>query len=151
MSAAAHAGEIDGAATVFGPANQYLAQGAAQLEAGHIEEGVRLTIEGLRFASSSEDTAAAHSNACAGLARLKQWDDALVHCNAALDLDTSNWRIYNNRASIFVEKGLYELALRDLRAGLALAPHSATLLESMRVLEHNRRIIERHSRKAVLS
>ena len=73
-------------------------------EAGRIEEGVRLTLEGLKGAATTQENAAGHSNACAGHVLLKQWAEALNQCNAALEIDTSNWRIYNNRAAIYVEK-----------------------------------------------
>ncbi len=149
--AAATEQEQPGAATVFGPVNPLLARGAAELEAGHIEEGVRLTIEGLKYPSELRDIAAAHSNACAGYVMLKQWDNALDQCNAALELDTSNWRAYNNRASVYVERCQFALARRDLQAGLALAPQSPTLLESLRVLERNERILNRRTRRSVAS
>jgi tetratricopeptide (TPR) repeat protein len=140
-----------GSTTVVGKTNPLLSDGAVALEAGHIEEGLRLTLEGLKVAVTVQETAAGHSNACAGYVLLKHWEEALAQCNAALDLDTSNWRIYNNRASIYVEKGLYELAMRDLEAGLALAPGSATLHESVRILERNKRLVGSRGRKAIPS
>ena len=143
----AHAQDT-GASTVLGNSNPQLADGAAALQAGRIELGIRLTLEGLKLESDPLESAAGHSNVCAGYALLKQWDEALTECNAALELDTKNWRIYNNRAAIFVAKGLYELAQQDLEAGLALAPGSSVLHESLRVLEQNRRILLRH-KKAV--
>ncbi|MGH8139343.1 MAG: hypothetical protein ACREVV_14310 [Steroidobacteraceae bacterium] len=150
-TALACADERDGSRTVLGTSNTLLADGASALQAGRAEEGVRLTLEGLKVADNLSDSAAGHSNACAGYALLKQWDAALVQCNAALDLDRSNWRIYNNRAAIYVAKGLYELAMSDLNAGLRLAPRSATLLESVRIAEKNRRLTSRRGRKAVAS
>jgi tetratricopeptide (TPR) repeat protein len=140
-----------GSKTVIGQTNSLLADGAAALEAGRIEEGVRLTLEGLNVAVTAQENAAGHSNACAGYVLLKQWAEALAQCNAALALDTSNWRIYNNRASIYVEKGLYDLAMRDLEAGLALSPGAATLHESVRILQRNKRLVGRQARKVVPS
>lgn len=140
-----------GSKTVVGPDNPLLAAGATALEAGRIEEGVQLTLEGLKIASSAQQNAAGHSNACAGYVLLKRWAEALAQCNASLELDKSNWRTYNNRASIYVEQGLYELALHDLQAGLALAPGAATLHESMRILQRNRRMLGRQARRSVAS
>jgi tetratricopeptide (TPR) repeat protein len=139
-----------GSRTVIGP-NSLLADGAAALEAGRIEEGVRLTLEGLKVAVTVRENAAGHSNACAGYVLLRQWAEALAQCNAALELDTSNWRTYNNRAAIYVEQGLYDLAMRDLEAGLALAPGAPTLHESVRILERNKRLVGRQARKVVPS
>jgi tetratricopeptide (TPR) repeat protein len=143
--------EHAGSKTVIGQTNSLLADGAAALEAGRIEEGVRLTLEGLKVAVTARENAAGHSNACAGYVLLKHWAEALAQCNAALQLDTSNWRTYNNRASIYVEKGLYDLAMHDLEAGLALAPGAATLHESVRILQRNKRLVGRQARKVVPS
>jgi tetratricopeptide (TPR) repeat protein len=140
-----------GSKTVVGQANTSLADGAAALEAGRVEEGLRLTLEGLKVAVTAQENAAGHSNACAGYVLLKLWTEALAQCNAALEFDTSNWRIYNNRAAIYVEKGLFELAMRDLEAGLALAPGAPTLRESLRILERNKGLVGRHAKKTVPS
>jgi tetratricopeptide (TPR) repeat protein len=136
---------------IGGDANALLADGAAALQAGRIEEGVRLTLEGLKGAATAQENAAGHSNACAGYILLKQWAEALVQCNAALALDTSNWRTYNNRAAIYIQQGLYDLGLQDLHTGLALAPEAATLHESLRILERNKRISGRRVRRIVPS
>ena len=71
-------------------------------EAGRFEEGVRLTLAGLEQPTAPRDQAAGHSNVCAGYAALKRWNEALEHCNRALELDRNNWRTYNNRAAVFV-------------------------------------------------
>jgi tetratricopeptide (TPR) repeat protein len=151
ISGATSSVEKMGSKTVVGPDNPLLAAGATALEAGRVEEGVQLTLEGLKVASSAQQNAAGHSNACAGYVLLKRWAEALAQCNASLELDKSNWRTYNNRASIYVEQGLYDLALRDLEAGLALAPGAATLHESMRILQRNRRLLGRQARRSVAS
>jgi tetratricopeptide (TPR) repeat protein len=151
MSFPAWSVDYIGSKTVIGPTDSLLADGAAALEAGRIEEGVQLTLEGLKAALTVQENAAGHSNACAGYVLLKQWPEALAQCNAALELDKSNWRTYNNRAAIYVEKGLYDLAMNDLEAGLALAPGAATLRESVRILQRNRHLQGRQARKVVPS
>ncbi len=138
-------------ATIIGSTNVLLADGATALEAGRVEEGLRLTLAGLQEPALSRDTAAGHANACAGFVMLKQWEDALAHCNQAIGLDSSNWRAFNNRAAIYVAKGLYDLAIHDIEVGLALAPHSPTLLESMRVAQRNKRITEGRGHRSVPS
>ena len=124
-----------------------LDEGVAALEAGRTEEGIRLTLEGLKGAVGPQESAYGHSNACAGYVRLKQWAEALAQCNAALALDTSNWRTYNNRAAIYIAQGLYDLGMRDLEAGLALAPGTPTLHESLRILLRNKTLAGREARK----
>ena len=136
-------------ATIVGPANPQLADGASALDAGRIEEGIRLTLEGLKFPTETRDKAAGYSNLCAGYAMLKQWDEALQHCNTSLALDPNNWRSYNNRAAVYVGKGQYDRAMADLRTGLEIAPNSNTLLESLRIVQENRRLLNARSRSAV--
>lgn len=142
VSAVVCAGElpVSQSATILGPRNPQLAAGATALDEGRIEEGIRLTLAGLEMPAEPRDRAAGHSNLCAGYALLKQWDEALEQCNAALAIDRSNWRTFNNRAAVYVGKGLYDLALADLRAGLELSPNSRTLLESLRIVQQNKRL-----------
>jgi tetratricopeptide (TPR) repeat protein len=145
------AAAADHSATILGGANEQLSNGASALEAGRIEEGLRLTLEGLSEAAAPRDIAAGHANACAAYVLLKQWDEALSHCNQAISLDGSNWRAFNNRAAIFSARGLYDLALRDIQSGLELSPDSPTLHETLRVTQRNKRIMEDLGRHSVPS
>jgi tetratricopeptide (TPR) repeat protein len=138
-------------ATTIGPQNPALADGATALDAGRVEDGIRLTLDGLKAPTDASDKAAGYANLCAGYAMLKQWDEALGHCNTSLSINSRNWRAYNNRAAIYVAKGQYELALADLRAGLDIAPESRTLLESLRITEQNQRLYGARSRSSVRS
>lgn len=135
--------------TILGPGNPQLAAGATELERGNIQEGIRLTLEGLRVPSDNREKAAGHSNLCAGYALLKRWDEALKHCNAALAIDNANWRTFNNRAAVMVGKGDYDLAITDIRTGLEIAPNSSTLLTSLRIIQQNKRLAGARSRSAV--
>jgi tetratricopeptide (TPR) repeat protein len=148
---AVHAVDPAQSATTIGPTNPALADGATALDAGRIEDGIRLTLDGLRAPADPIDKAAGYSNLCAGYAMLKQWDEALVHCNTSLTLNKNNWRTFNNRAAIYVAKGQYELALADLRAGLDISPNSRTLLESLRIVQQNKRLYGARSRSSVRS
>jgi tetratricopeptide (TPR) repeat protein len=130
-------------ATVIGAPNPLLAAGTDALEMGHYEEGVRLTLAGLEQPTSPRDLAAGHSNVCAGFAALKRWEQALEHCNKALELDHGNWRTYNNRAAVFVGLKQYELAMTDVNAGLELAPQSGTLQKSREVVIEHRNAANR--------
>ena len=148
--AATRSADDANSSTVIG-ANSLLSDGATALEAGRTEEGLRLTLAGLSEPGSPRDIAAGHANACAALVVLRDWDDALQHCNQSIQMDRGNWRAFNNRAAVYVAKGLYDLAIRDIEAGLALAPHSPILLESMRVTRRNKRIIESRAHRSVPS
>ncbi len=139
----AHAEQFEGSKITIGGSNSLLSQGAAALKEGRAEEGIRLTLEGLKNGATLQDRAAGHTNACAGYRMLKRWTEALAQCNAALALGMSNWQAYNNRAGIYIAQGLFELGLQDLRAALALAPNEQLLHESMRILERNRLLSSR--------
>jgi tetratricopeptide (TPR) repeat protein len=134
--------------TVIGQTNTLLTAGTDALEMKHYEEGVRLTLAGLEQPASERDQAAGHSNVCAGYAALKRWEEALVHCNRALELDRTNWRTYNNRAAVFVGLKQYDLAMTDVNAGLELAPQSGTLQQSRDVvIQHRNAAIRERWRK----
>jgi hypothetical protein len=66
----APAADYTGSKTVIGRTNTLLAEGARALEAGHFEEGVRLTLDGLKAAIDAHENAIGHSNACAGYVRI---------------------------------------------------------------------------------
>jgi tetratricopeptide (TPR) repeat protein len=136
---AAFADDIGQSRTVIGGGNPLLADGASALEQGRVDDGIRLTLEGLTQPNTMQDTAAGHANICAGYAILKRWDEALTHCNKSIDLDSGNWRAFNNRSAIFVAKGLYDQAIADVLTGLKIAPQSSTLKKSLQVAyEHKR-------------
>jgi tetratricopeptide (TPR) repeat protein len=113
--------------TVIGPSNADLADGAKELLAGNAEKGVRLSLQGMKYALSKDDKLAGLSNLCAGYFMLNDIDEALTFCNRALELDDSHWRALSNRALIYVELKRYDEAELDLQKGLEIAPGSRTL------------------------
>jgi len=147
--ALALAGQQPDSRTVLGPSNVLLQDGSNALEQGRVEEGVRLTLEGLKYPSSLRDTAAGRANLCAGYALLQRWDEALAQCNLSLSLDPANWRAYNNRAAVFSARGLYDQAISDVQAGLKLAPGSPMLRHALQIIQHNRSVSLRHRRRGV--
>jgi tetratricopeptide (TPR) repeat protein len=134
-------------ATTLGNDNESLAAGADALAAGRHEDGIRLTLAGLEHPNNPGDEAAARSNLCAGFAALRRWPEALPHCNRSLELDRRNWHGFNNRAAVFVGLGLYELAVADVNAGLALDPDSQTLRRSLEIVHEHRKAALRDRRK----
>ena len=136
-------------ATVLGPTNPQLAEGASALTEGRTEEGIRLTLEGLKLPTDPRNKAAGYANLCAGYAMLRMWDEALQHCNTAIELNRNNWRSFNNRAAVHAGKGEYDLAVDDIRAGLDIAPNSRTLNESLRIIQQNKRLVGTRSRSSV--
>jgi tetratricopeptide (TPR) repeat protein len=150
LTLAASAGAVEDAAqsvTVLGAPNQRLADGSAALEMGRFEEGIRLSLAGLKVSNTRRDEAAGHSNVCAGYAALKRWHEALPHCNRSLELDRENWRAFNNRAAVYVGLKLYDFAMTDVNAGLELAPKSRILHKSLEVVKEHREAAQRDRRR----
>src|ERR1700692_1218230 len=130
--------------TILGGGNTLLAEGSLALQTGRITDGIRLTQEGLKTEAEQREAAASHSNLGGGYALLREWAQALEHCNAAIELDPTNWQPLNNRAAVHAGLGQYELALSDVRAGLELAPRSSVLQKSLAVVQHNQKVINKH-------
>jgi tetratricopeptide (TPR) repeat protein len=130
---------------VLGGGNSLLAEGSVALQDGRIADGIHLTQAGLKDAADPHEAAIGHSNLCAGYALLHEWELALQECDTAITLDHTNWQSFNNRAAAHAGLGQYDLALADVRAGLALEPRSSTLLKSLAVVEHNQKVINKRS------
>lgn len=133
VAAAVSAAEPD-STTVIG-VNEDLSAGARALQMKDYEEGVRLTIEGLKFENSRRNRASGLSNLCAGYTALQQYADAITSCNEAIDINNNNWHAYNNRALAYLGQGDIEAAKRDLEAGRRLNPDSRKLLEVAEMIE----------------
>ena len=112
---------------VIGQSNPQLADGAQALLRGDAEEGVRLTLRGLRVAQGDREHEAGLSNLCAGYILLAQYQSALLYCDMLLARNDKNWRAYNNRAVIYIKTNQYDMAERDLARGEALRPGAHTL------------------------
>ena len=117
----------DGPTTVLGPRNPDLQDGAQQLLAGRAEEGVELTLRGLKVAQGAREEEAALSNLCAGYIMLENFDEALKYCELLLARNEKSWRGYNTRAVIYINMKQYEKAHRDLVRGEELNPGARTL------------------------
>ena len=115
------------ATTVVGPRNQPLYDGAQAIQAGDVETGVRLTLEGLSLAQDRREEEAALTNLCTGYLRLRQYDAALKYCNMLIQRNENAWRGYNSRAMIYLEQEAYEKADEDLKRAEAINPGAQTL------------------------
>ncbi len=118
----------NGASTIVG-VNPRLSEGAYALEFGNYNEGVRLTLEGLRASVRPSDRVGALSNLCAGYVGLQDYEAALRYCNRALRMDEKNWHAYNNRSLAYLGLGDTAAAQRDLERGLEINPGARTLKE----------------------
>ena len=123
------AGHAEDAATTIIGVNPRLSEGAYALEFGNYNEGVRLTLEGLRTSVRPDDRVGALSNLCAGYVGLQDYEAALRYCNRALRMDEKNWHAYNNRSLAYLGLGNTAAAQRDLERGLEINPQARTLKE----------------------
>lgn len=113
--------------TVIGPRNIDLQDGANALLAGDAEEGIRLTLQGLRQANNVRDRHTGWSNLCAGYVMQNQLETGLEYCDKVIAETGGHWRAYSNRALIYVKLRRYDEAERDLLAAEAIAPESRTI------------------------
>jgi len=138
ISSLVHASDLD--RTVLGVSPQ-LADGATALSSGNYDEGIRLTKLGLDRQPKPSQRSGALSNLCAGFDGTAQYERAIVHCTAALKIDSRNWHAYNNRAIAHLGLGQLEAAQLDITRAVALNPDSKKLQRTQRVVE--RRLDER--------
>ena len=120
--------------TVLGN-NEYLAAGSRALMLGEYEEGVRLSLLGLRAETRRIHRARALSNLCAGYAGAREYPHALEACNAAIELNSGNWRAYNNRSLALIGLGRFADARRDLEKALSIRPESPKLAQTSAWIE----------------
>lgn len=116
-----------GPVQTIGQRNPPLYDGAQALLAGHDEQGIKLTLEGLKIAQGAREEEAALSNLCAGYIRVRQLDTAMKYCNMLLARNPNHWRGYNNRAVIYLELKEYEKADQDLKRAESINPGARTI------------------------
>jgi tetratricopeptide (TPR) repeat protein len=113
--------------TILGPTNPDLYYGAEALLAGDGEEGVRLTLLGVKHAANSRDRITGLSNLCAGFIMLEQYEIGLSYCDQVLAENDKHWRSYSNRALAYLKLGRLEETEADLQKAEAIAPNARTV------------------------
>jgi tetratricopeptide (TPR) repeat protein len=131
--------------TVIGP-NVMLADGAEALMRGDWARGVQLTQMGLTFAISQQDRASGLANLCAGFAALKQYQRALEHCDKSIELESDNWRTWQNRAAANLGLGKVEDSLRDIQRGLQINPDSDSLQKTLAIARDQEKLQQERMR-----
>ena len=134
-------GQSSASQSVFG-ADPNLSDGALALRLGNFEEGIRLTLEGLRSpagtAHSIRTRSSAHNNLCAGYVMGGKFQEALEHCNEALRLKPNNWHAYSNRAVLHTLTGSLSKAAEDIEQGKRINPDAKRLREAEEFLNARR-------------
>ena len=105
---------------VIGYVNPDLANGARALLGGRNEEGIRLTLKGLKAANGKKEEEIALSNLCAGYTNLGDYESALKYCDLLLQRNDRLWRAYNSKALIYIRTTQYEKAEQELIKGEAI-------------------------------
>lgn len=121
--------------TVLGPENPDLTEGAMQLRLGDPETGIKLTQRGLLQANTKKQKYTAYSNLCAGYILVEKMEKAIDYCDRALQLNERNHHAYSNRALARFYLEDYELAQKDVKAGVAIAPYSRSLKRVGQMIE----------------
>ena len=116
--------------TIIGAGNEFLSAGSFAIRMGQYEEGIRLTHLGLtRYQPNRDDRASALSNLCAAHGAKGEPDVAIPFCDESLDIDSRNWRAYNNRAYAYFLKGMLSEATFDLDTAAAMNPNSKQVIQ----------------------
>ena len=111
----------------IGSANPDLSDGARALLGGRNEEGIRLTLLGLKAANGKKEEEIALSNLCAGYTNLGDYESALRYCDILLQRNDKLWRAYNSKALIYIYTKQYEKAEQELIKGEALNPGARSM------------------------
>ncbi len=112
---------------VIGSMNPDLSEGARALLGGRNEEGIRLTLLGLKSANGKKEEEIALSNLCAGYTNLGDYQSALKYCDILLQRNDKIWRAYNSKALIYIYTKQYEKAEQELIKGEALNPDARSM------------------------
>ena len=123
----------EGDVTIGPTKNAKLQDGAGALDVGDAEEGIELTLAGLHQARGTLERRTALSNLCAGYLMLEELDKALYYCN---EINDENWRVYNNRALIYVLQRRFDEAEADLARCEELHPHAQPTKVVRQLLVH---------------
>ena len=113
--------------TVIGPGNADLNDGANALFSGDAEEGVRLTLRGLKYENSRRNRLTGMSNLCAGYIMLGQHELAISYCDQVLEQSDRHWRAYSNRALANLSLKRYEEAEQDLQKAEAIVSNARSV------------------------
>ena len=134
--------------SIFG-ADPNLSDGALALRLGDFEEGIRLTLEGLRAPAGTTHSirtrSSAHNNLCAGYVMSGKFGQALEHCNEALRLKPNNWHAYSNRAVLYALTGSLSKAAEDIEKGKRINPDARRLKEAEEFLNMRSAALDRSS------
>lgn len=116
-----------------------LRRGNDYIETGDIEEAKKALSRALETNLTVRQRANAHNSMCVANIKEEAWNEAMDHCNAAINLTRANWRFFNNRGNVYLGLGKLGLAMENYQRGLRIAPKSKTLETNIAILEQKAR------------
>lgn len=114
------------------------------LKEGRFEDAKVLYQRALKRSLSTKDRHWAHNDLCVAHYFLKEHQEGLVHCDAAIKIRSNDWTAFNNRGNILIALERYDAAKEAYLRGLELSPQST-------ILNMNLEIAERRAAEAVNS
>lgn len=106
-------------------------RGNDHLKAGQIEDARLEYTRALKTNLTNPQQANAYNGLCIADIREELWEQAINHCDKAIELVPHNWRYYNNRGNVYLGLGEYEKAMQEYEEGLRFAPKSTTIRKNM--------------------
>ena len=79
----------------------------------------------------------------------ERWEEAIIYDSKYLELDTTNWKVYANRASCFYSLWFYKLALQDYLHAHKINPIFDNQISHMYFATNNRELACRYYQHAM--
>jgi len=116
--------------------DQLLKNGRSAVHSGNLEKAKFYYEEALKRNSLSEiELITVHSDLCVTYMYLEQFEDAIVQCQASLELQSNRWETLNNLGTVYLVMGNYLEAIQVYEKGLKMKPKSRILLFNMDIAQ----------------
>ena len=102
-------------------------EGARLIDSGETQKGMAMTRNALELNLDLYAVAVVHTNLCAGYLQLKQYRQAIAHCDKALAIRPGQWQALNNRGGAYYGLAEYDQAAGDYTQALTYRPDNADL------------------------
>ncbi len=129
-----HAVSADMVEIILQPSS-LIRRGNSYIESGEIEKAKETLSRALKSSLTSRQRANAHNSLCVANIKEEAWSEAMLQCDAAIEIAPTNWRFFNNRGNVYLGLGQLDQARESYRRGLRIAPKSKTLATNVAILE----------------
>ncbi len=111
--------------------SQDIRNGAALIDAGKFEEGVKLTRKALDDDLTISDIAAAYTNLCSADVQTGRYQQAMEHCEKALKINSRMPEALNNVATVQFMLGDYQTAVATYKKALRGKPFDDLIMGNL--------------------